>query len=445
MTEPANALATMTSQSETALMSEPWWLSGWSRHISPSGLGRAAACIRSEAMPHTLDNTPHARKGTVAHKFLADCLDHGRDVALGMTEDPADIDWLMALDLERLPAFEREKYEPEVAIAYDPRTRTARCIGKGLSREEARAKAADHELVGIMDVLGATDDDAVVGDYKTGWGYVEPAEVNWQLRTYNLFSARWLGKTGGVHSVIRVRDNGSVWFDVARMDELDLMAHEEALLELLARRDHVRELTRLARWAELPPLVEGQHCRYCAAKFACPSKVAAIRLINHPLEDRSIMQGPLQVMDAAEAWKRLKAAQKTLERYEAILRDIARHTPLPLGDGEVLGEKETKRETIDPTRARTVLERQYGPLGAAVAGDATKVEPAMSKSALRSSLKRLLMPTLPREEQKISYLEKDALKLLREGGAVSARITRTVMEHTPKADAELPAGEEEAA
>ena len=424
---------------------EPWYLAGWSRHISPSSLGRAAACVRSEAMPHVYDNTPHARKGTVAHKFLADCLEHGRDLALGMTEDPEDIDWLAAIDVERLPAFERDAYEPEVAIAYHPRTGAARALGKNLTREQARALAKDDELVGIIDVLGATADDAVAHDYKTGWGYVDPAEVNWQLRTYALFAARWLKKTGATYSVIRVRDNGSIWFDLAHMDELDLLTHEAALVELLDRRELVRQLTREGQWAKLPALVEGRHCRYCPAMHVCPAKVGAIRIIGTPLEDVSLMQGPVTEEQKRNAWLKVKAARKALDRYEAILRDLARQEPIPLGDGDVLGEKLGIKEGIVPDRAKVALEKHYGPLGAAVVGDAAEVKTVLTKKALKSALKRLVMPTLPAGDQKIGQLNDATLRLLREHGAVSVVQTRTVTEWTPKVGDAAAEPEEEAA
>lgn len=435
---PADAL----TAGDMIAQAEPWFLSGWSRHISPSSLGRAAACVRSEAMPHVHDNTPAARKGTVAHKFLADCLEHGRDLALGMTESPDDIDWLSGIDVERLPAFEPSAYEPEVAIAYNPTTRTARALGKNLSRSEARALATDEELVGIIDVLGQTADDAVAHDYKTGHGFVEPAEVNWQLKTYALFAARWLGKEGATYSVIRVKDTGAVFFDTARMDELDLLAHEEALIALLAERVRVRRLTRDGRWADLPPLVEGKHCRYCPAMHVCPAKVHAIRIIGTPLEDTSLAQGPITEEQKRTAWLKLKAARRTLDRYDAILRDLARQEPIQLGDGEVLGEKLGTREGIVVDRARATLERQFGPLGAAVVGDAAETKTTLTKKALKSALKRLVLPTLPKGDQKIGQLNDSTMRLLRESGAVTVTQTRTVTEWTPKADGAPDAPEE---
>lgn len=419
---------------QAIVKAEPWYFSGWSKHISPSSLGRAAACIRSEAMPHAHDNAPAARKGTVAHKFLADCLEHGRDLALGMVENADDIDWLAGIEVERLPAFEPEAYQPEVAIAYDPRTRTARALGKNLSRSEARALAEDHELVGIIDVLGQTAEDAVAHDYKTGWGYVEPAEINWQLKTYALFAARWLGKDGATYSVIRVRDNGTVFFDVARMDELELMAHEEELLALLRRRETVREWTRAGNWEALPPLVEGKHCRYCPALHACPAKASAIRVIGTPGEDTALAQGPVTAEQKRAAWEKLKLVRKSLIRYDAILRDLARQEPFAVDDdGTMLGPKESKKEVIVPSRARSALERQFGPAGAAVVGSATEESSTLTKKALRRELKRLILPTLPKGDQKIGALNDMALRLLREGGAMSVTTTNGVREWTPSA------------
>jgi len=427
----------------------PWWFSGWSKHISPSGMGRAAACIRSEAMPAVHDNAPAARKGTVAHKFLADTLEHGRELALGMAEDVDDIDWLSGIDVERLPAFHPQAYEPEVAIAYNPFTGKARALGKNLSRSEARALAKDEEIVGILDVLGSTAESAVVGDYKTGWGYVEPAEVNWQLRTYALFGARFLGKTAADYSVIRVKDNGTVWFDTAHMDELDLMAHEAALVELLERRETVRQLTREAKWDKLPPLVEGKHCRYCPALHACPAKIGAIRVLGGDQDETGrALQGADSGSPTPEqlrkAWLKVKAARKTLDRYEAIIRDLARQEAIPLYDGEVLGEKLVTREGIVPDRARAALEKQYGNLGAAIIGEASETKTTVTKKALKSALKKLLLPTLPRPDQKIGHVNDMALRLLRESGAVTVTQSRTVTEWTPKA-LDAPEPEDEAA
>jgi hypothetical protein len=417
----------------------PWWLAGWSTRITPSSMGRAAACIRSEAMPHTHSASPFARKGSVAHKFLADCLEHGRDLALGMVEDVADIDWLSAIDVERLPAFEPQAYHPEVALAYDPSTRGCRALGKNLSREQAHGLSRDGEIVGVVDVLGATEHDAIVQDYKCGWGYVEPAEVNWQLRTYAVLAARYLRKSGAVYSVIRVRDNGSVWWDTARMDELDLLGHEEALLELLERRNEVRALTLAGNFTKLPPLVEGRHCRYCPAFAVCPAKAQSIQVLG---AEQEVQLGALDHETAARAWHRLKYAQKALDRYEAVLKDFARQQGgFSVGNGgDILGERETVRETIIPERARGVLEKAYGVVGGAVAGEATESSSALTKKALKTALKRLVLPTLPPGDRKITSLNGAALKLLREGGAVSAVTTRCVTEWTPKAQ---PDGAEE--
>jgi hypothetical protein len=368
---------------------EPWYFSGWSKHISPSGMGRAAACIRSEAMPTVHDNQPAARKGTIAHKFLADTLEHGRELALGMTEDVDDIDWLSGIDVERLPAFHPQAYEPEVAIAYHPATRTARALGKNLSRSEARALAKNDELVGILDVLGSTAEAAVVGDYKTGWGYVDPAETNWQLRTYALFGARFLKKEAADYSVIRVKDNGSIWFDTAHMDELDLLAHEEAILGAArapgaGARPHPRR-----GLGEAPPLVEGKHCRYCPspARLPCENR-------GHPCPGRGAgrdgtraaggRRGHPDAGAAPDGLAEGEGGPEDARRYEAIIRDLARQDPVPLYDGEVLGEKLVTREGIVPDRARAALEKHYGNLGAAVIGEASETKTTVTKKALKS-------------------------------------------------------------
>lgn len=413
---------------EKAIAPTDPWLLGWSDRVTPSALGRIAACIRSEAMPHTHSRSPFARKGTVAHKFLADCLDHGRDRALSMVEEVEDIDWLEAIDIERLPAFERDKYSAEVAVAYSPSLREGRLIGYGLSREAAAAKREGDEIVGIVDVGGVAEEGVVVQDYKTGWGYVERAEVNWQMRTYSLFMARTFLKTSAFHSVVRVRDNGDHYFDTAVMDELDLLSHEEEFLSLLRRREDVRQAVRAGLPEAIPPLNEGRHCRYCPAFAVCPAKSFAIRaLAGSPAQDL-VLTPEL----AAQAWRQLKLAGKTLERYESVLKDYARQTPVPLGEnGEILGEKKHKVESIEPDQARLVLEKQYGDLGGAIAGEATEKRETLTKAALKSALKKLMLPTLPEKEQKITHVEKRVLEVLRVGGAVQTKTTFPVTEHVP--------------
>lgn len=412
---------------------EPWWMAGWSRHISPSSLGRAAACPRSEAMPHVYDNTPYAQKGTVAHKFLADCLDHGRDIALGMVEDASDIEWLSFIDVESLPAYQRDTFEAELALAYDPTTRTCRKVGQNISREEARARALDHEIVGIIDVAAQSEDEALAGDYKFGWGYVEPASRHWQLKTYLLMLCRYTGKSAGWGNIIRVR-NGLPWFDKVFMDELELMVHEEALLQVLAERQRVRNLTLAGAWAQLPALVEGPHCRYCPAQWACPAKIHALRIIGSPLEDNSLATGPLTDEQAAAAWRRIRYSEKYLERCKSIVLNLARAHTFPLdGDGTVLGLKEETKMSPVPEKALKVLEAEYGQLGAAVAGEATRTESTLSWSALKGALKRLVLPTLPPKDQKISWLERDVRNLLIKSGAVSTTVTSEPREWVPEA------------
>lgn len=420
---------------------QPWYLAGWSKHISPSGMGRAAACPRSEAMPHVTNSNPFASKGTTVHRFLAKVLESGRDAALSDVENPEDVEWLSEIVIERLPAFHPDKYTAELAIAYDPQTRTARELGRNISRGEARKLAEDHEQVGVMDIGGQADNTAVVGDYKTGWGHVDPAELNWQLRSYALFLARLLQVENAHHSVIRVLDNGSIFFDSANMDALDLLSFEDDYIEALATRQRVRADTLAGRWDVLPPLHEGKHCRYCPAAAFCPAKTSAIIQLA---SDVTPMPTELSPPLAATAWKKVRAMQKTLERYEGILREFSRQAPIPLGDEEVLGARAKKIETIVPERAKVLLEQTFGQAGMAAASEATKTDPKMTKEGLKAALKKFVLPTRPKEEQKITWLERETLTILREGKAINTITRQEVCEHVP-AKAELPAAAEEAA
>jgi hypothetical protein len=397
--------------------------------------------MASEALPHSnREEGAAASRGRVVHRFLEVCLEKGRDQALAEAPEE-DLAALECIDVEALPAAQRESFAAEISIAYDPWTEAARVLGSGLSREEARARAYATEMVGTVDVAGLEPDRAVAWDYKSGRGHVEPAPSNWQVWTYLLMLARAYGVRGARGGIIRVPDGAGPWYDEHVMDELALAAHAARLRELLEARQRVlAERERAAR--ELVPY-EGVHCRYCPAANRCPSRVAAVLALASGNTAEAMGHFGTATTElgneaAALAWRRLQNAQRTLDRVKAVLLEHARENPIDLGEGLEVAERVKITETIIADRARRVLEHEYQELGPVLFGAAAKTKTSLPKEALRKAIARFVMPTRPKS--KITWEFNGAMQALRAGGAVSVDEVVTVDEHR----AESPPTEEAA-
>jgi hypothetical protein len=391
----------------------------------PSSFHRMDECIVSEAYPHARSSSRFAMRGHIIHSFLADVQMHGRAEALAKVH-PDHQGAMEVMDLSALPAFNPRAYAPEVSFAWNLETGVVREVGRNLSRDESRKRAIPGEVVGSADVVGLMPDSVVIYDYKTGWGFVERAEVNWQLRSYGWLGARRYERERVKYGVIRVRDSGQPWFDHAEMDFLDLELHEERMLDLFERRRKVITLGQRARsnatgwlWqADLPQPHEGEWCRYCPALESCPAKVTAIkRVLNAPPDQ------PLSATNAVEMFKRIKLAEQILERWKAALKNITRREgPFKVpGSDQVLGLHKVIKDSIVAERLRDPLVEFTGSemVADAILGDALKETQVVTKKDFRAALQAHYLPLLPPERQKINALEEQAENFLRSKGAMA--------------------------
>lgn len=410
---------------------------------SPSALPRVSACVFSETLPHVQSTSSHAVAGTVAHRFLQRCLEVGRDAALG--EAPMEhVPALERFDVAQLPASSPDQYVGEVSFAFNPWTEDSIELGRGLDRAQARAVARERELdpetweIGTVDVESIDGDCSIIIDYKTGYGHVDRAAENWQAWTYALMVCRARGTRRARLGICRTRDDGDVYWDMVEADFLDLDAHAAELRKLL-------ELRRLAIDGKLPRLepAEGEHCRYCPALHSCPAKTRMLVAITSPamsLDGRTPSSQlehqifPLTAESAKDAWVKLKVAEKLIDRYLKSIKEYARAYPVDLGDGYVLGEREVADETIVPSKARTVLEERFGELGSLVYAEAADTEVSMTKKALKTALQKLVLPTLPERERKITWLVNDVEEALRVSRAMDVTHKRRVDEHKDSGD-----------
>lgn len=408
---------------------------------TPSSLGRIAACVRSETLERVEEVSEAATLGTQVHAFLCDVLTLGYEDAL-LKQPVEDRDWLRGFDPDRrLPAFQPEAFAPEIAFAYHPGTGACRELGRRMTRAAAHAMARPGEMVGLVDVAGVAPGCVVVHDYKSGWGWVDPASINWQVRTYALMAARAWGMDEAFAGILRARADGYVHFDVAHMDLFELEQHEVELRRVLVARDLA--LRAAADGEELPSFVEGPHCQYCPGRRICPPKTAQLLALADALPPLMGEDGkPLEMSRLADrlthdtaplVWERLKFAEKMIERLKAEVKEYARREPIPLGGGWVLGERSKATETVVADRAAHILEVTFGAeLGRVVASEATEVIRKMTKEALGGALSRYVLPTLPKKEAKLKPVKEAVLQRFREGGAISVRSSRNVEEHKVK-------------
>jgi hypothetical protein len=121
-------------------------------------------------------------------------------------------------------------------------------------------------LQGTADYCNACDDVLHVYDYKHGAGVPVAAEGNLQLLTYAGLAMERFGDAFDevVLKIIQPRARGEGGDDAPKVKQW--VVSREQVQEHMER---VRMASLVAR-GEQPPLVPGDHCRWCAAKPHCP-------------------------------------------------------------------------------------------------------------------------------------------------------------------------------
>lgn len=372
--------------------------------ITASSLHRAKACPGSVSLSPVVDRaTDDSRRGVAIHRYLqlvVEAKKRGEDVEeCWYLIDDEHRAACKAIDLDRLPSLDGAEWFTEAAMAYRVADGTATHIeaeGRAYPREEGM-------IYGTADLLGFTKDRAIVVDYKTGWGDVDEAKANLQVGFYALAACRARCIDSATVAIIRVRDDGSVFYDVADLDSM-------ALLSIEADVHRVFNDTRRDRF------VEGDHCRYCKVFDSCPAKTSLAMTLASP--EHLELSARLTPETAAKAWVAMKAARKVLDRIEDTVREFASRTPIDIGGGKVLGEKDSARESISGTSALAVLTRDMPD----IVDDAIDI--VTSKSRIESAIKKHCAHT----GEKVAPKMREILAALRANGAVKTHTTTSVRE-----------------
>jgi hypothetical protein len=368
------------------------------RRLTASQLGRVKRCPASAVLPHLDIVSDAAMRGTAVHAFLENIPRIGRDTALEAVPEP----WRPlcdAIDIDALPT----DLAAEVTFAYDPRTSSSRELGRNLDRDYSGA--TDDEIVGTADVLGLSPSSVFVADWKTGWGDVEPAATNDQVKFLALAAARAYHRGHAIVEIIRIRDNGAAWRDRAEFDifELDTVAFD---LRVLVG----------ATTVDTPRVSPGPWCQYCPAFAACPAKTALLVRLADGTEAQSLeLMLPLTQEMASVAYQRLQHAKQLLKRVESALYEFASREPIPIGDGRWFGRvTEDGNEQLDGDVVWTVLSERYG----------TQIaDHAVQRTATKSRVREVIRSQLT-EPRTLSKTERAVLQEVRARGGAS-RPTRT--------------------
>ena len=372
------------------------------RHLpSASQLDRARQCPGSENLPQSQSSSKYAEVGRAIHTYLEQAATMGSAAALKNV--PTDLRQRCEdLPMEQLPVG--PNWAQEVKLAWSTLD-TARELGRGSDRDYSAAEA--DEFVGTADIIGLTEDTAVVIDAKSGSRWLPPARESWQLKMLALAACRAYGKPRARIALLFLREGEeSPSWSTHDLDEMDLDLIAADLRQLASR------LTADA------PIVEGDHCRYCPAIASCPPKLSLLRAAC--AEPEKTMMLVITPENAAAVYQRVKAVKAILGQAEQALVHYSFQTPIDLGGGRVYGPVERDKEELDAEKTKVVLTKLYGP-DVALA--------ALELSATKASIDRALKPIAP--VRGFAKMRAAALEDIRAAGGITVKKTTTVTEHKP--------------
>lgn len=382
-------------------------------HFTPSAFPRLQRCVGSAVLPQADEVREGMERGTAIHAHM-ERMANGETRADSLAKVPEQ--WradAAAIDVD--PTVLRNG-AAEVAFALNLERGTARELGRGLSRAEARALLTPSEIAMVADWVTVTGTEAYVADWKTGVAEgLTPAPRNAQLLTY--MTAAFLAYQGqNVTTVrgalVRVDRDTPYWEQTSPQDALDVEAHLEAIRTMLNRAKEAR--ARYSATGELPPLAVSAACDWCPSRRFCPAQVGQLHeaLAFQPKEGSEFGGPVLRPAEAGAMYSKVLAGLDLLQRFKADLEGIAKAEPLPLPDGRVLRWEDETKTSVDAVAAAPVLVRLYG---AQVVDAATKrPEPTMPWGALADALATHVLPKMQEEGTTINGRKATRGALIRE-------------------------------
>lgn len=362
--------------------------------LTASRLELAAKCSAAFSHEHVSTTNEAAERGSQVHEYVATLL-------TGSHEPPLPADKKAAELCNSLHEHElRDTAQPdanaafyaEVALYYLPGSGEAGAIEGSYHRDYSAAP--EGSLAGTADAIAVEDTRVRVTDWKTGAREVPDPAGNYQLGLLGLAAARVFDKDEAIVQIARLREDGSVELRSARL-------HREDLQQLETTIDRIARRVEQARDGE-PVYHTGSHCRFCPALPHCPAVAGAAQ---------AILDGPPEELTpkrAAGMWAQLQAVEAAAKRTREALQEYAYARPVPTVDGWQLKVIETRRESVDSSKAFHVL-REYLPTDDTIA-EAVSV----TKSSLGGALDK--------------DTQKEVLASFKEVGAVNESYSESLRE-----------------
>lgn len=390
----------------------------------------------SAVLPQTEEVLPGMSRGTAIHGYLERCgcgMSPEAALAAVPQEWRADCE---AIPLDALPDLTTGT--PELAMAWRPATGECRILGRGLSREGARAQAAEDEVPMVADWAALTGEGGgVLLDFKTGWAeQLAPAAEHMQLLTYGAVYLLALGLESVELYLCSPDRETPRWDGPVHMDRTAAEAHlTHVRTAILQRSEEAREAYRTR--GVLPPMRVGPWCAWCPSIRRCPDQVSSLLAVLEGDAERAVEhRAELTDAQAGHLWARLKTAEKLAHTLRVRLEGFAKQAPLPLPDGDVLAVRIERGEEPKPLEVHAWLKTHFGEdvAYAAVTPHTTwgRIEKVLAEKVLPERKKAHQEKRLEGRAPTKNGLVNDVRAGLRSAGAVEVTFTEKVKAVSPQ-------------
>jgi hypothetical protein len=227
-----------------------------------------------------------------------------------------------------------------------------------------------------------------VVDYKTGSdAWVDPIEVNYQLKSAVAKAAYWTGARRVMPAVLYVQRGGGVW-DVPdepwAEDKID-----QAMWDVFDLHEQIAAAQKAGR-LDRSQYVEGYYCRYCPSLSYCPIMHERVRnLLEFNAERR---QGVLTEAEMRRAAAMLPIIQQLGRWIESVVKThVKEHGPIDIGAGRMYGRKVKPVDVLDGAKLIPIISEVLGDEESAMAAvqmTKSSIDTAVRKAHEKKGIKR---------------------------------------------------------
>lgn len=318
-----------------------------------SRLDRVLECPASQVLPQvTEDVGAPAHRGHAIHEFRENAKLIGREAAL-LKVPPEHLPVCEAIDFEKWPA----DLAPEVAFAINVATGKARELGRNIGREYAKHGATAADICGSVDELGVNDAEVFIGDGKTGRGFVPAPAKNAQLLAGAVAASQVYERDAATLAIARIKEDGRVWWDSARVTDFELTLFMARLRGLPAR---ITAAKAKVDAGQAPDVKVGPHCRYCPAKVSCPAFGGLMKRMLTGEDFGAAIEKMLTAKDATAAYALADQLDQALKMIWEAIYGFSVSSPITTPEGKVLTEYEKSERVLDGDVVFGVIEQLHG-------------------------------------------------------------------------------------